>query len=295
MAFRALSVDRRIHARLVLTLVVLALVVVSLIAGGLYLRTVVVRSVRGAERVRVARILVAEIIREQLDEETGMRGYVAARGTILLEPYYSGRATLPASLSKLRGLLAAMRLNDAFPPLADATQANARWLAEVAFPLLAARRANTALEVRGKSFIDRFRTDMAMVDGLLARREARSDERVERAILGIGLFAAGAVAAVVVAAALFTTQQYRLAIRLEQKRIETEEQRRRTAEIGAAYEAEKRIADTLQKAFDAARPPQPWRTEVECEVRSGVGGSPCRRRLVRCGRPSRRAPSHRHR
>ena len=249
MAFRALTVDRRIHARLVLTLVVLALVVVSLIAGGLYLRTIVMRSVGGAERVRVARILVAEIVREQLDEETGMRGYVAARGKILLEPYFNGRATLPASLSKLRGLLTAMRLNEAFPQLADARQTNARWLADVAFPLLTARRPDTALEVRGKSLIDRFRSDMAAVDVLLARREARSDERVERAIVGIGLFAAGAVAAVVVAAVLFTVQQYRLAIRLEQERIETEEQRRRTAEMGAAYEAEKRIADTLQEAF----------------------------------------------
>ena len=126
MASRPLSVDRRIHTRLVLTLLVLALVVISLIAGGLYLRSIVVRSVRGAERVRVARILVAEIVREQLDEETGMRGYVAAHGTILLEPYYSGRATLPASLSKLRSLLTTMRLNEAFPPLADATQANAQ-------------------------------------------------------------------------------------------------------------------------------------------------------------------------
>ena len=66
---------------------------------------------------------------------------------------------------------------------------------------------------------------------------------------GIGLFAAAAVSAVVVAAVLFTVQQYRLAIRLEQERIESEEQRRRTAEMGAAYEAEKRIADTLQEAF----------------------------------------------
>lgn len=249
MAFRPLTVDRRIHARLILTLLVLALVVISLIAGGLYLRSVVVRSVRGAERVRVARILVAEIVREQLDEETGMRGYVAARGTILLEPYYNGRATLPASLGKLRGLLTTMRLNEAFPPLADATQANARWLAEVAFPLLTARRPSTQLEVRGKAFIDRFRRDMATVDGLLARREASSDQRVERAILGIGLFAAAAVAAVVVAAVLFTVQQYRLAIRLERERAESEEQRRRTAEMSAAYEAEKRIADTLQEAF----------------------------------------------
>jgi hypothetical protein len=30
-----------------------------------------------------ARILVADIVREQLDEETGMRGYIAARGRIL--------------------------------------------------------------------------------------------------------------------------------------------------------------------------------------------------------------------
>lgn len=242
-------VDRRIHSRLLLTLAFLTLIVASLVIGGVYLRSIVIHSVRSAERVRAARIVVADIMREQLDEETGMRGYVAAHGRILLEPYYGGRATLPVSMNRLRRLLTAMQLNEAFPLLADATQINQRWLAEVAFPLLTERRARPSLEVHGKTLIDAFRRDMASLDQMLARLESRNDVRVESAILGIGIFAFAAVTAVVLAAAIFTVQQYRLALRLERERVETEAHRRRNAEIAAAYDAEKRIADTLQEGF----------------------------------------------
>jgi serine phosphatase RsbU (regulator of sigma subunit) len=61
---------------------------------------------------------------------------------------------------------------------------------------------------------------------------------------------------VVLAAALFTIQQYRLAARFERARVGAEEERRRAAEIRSAYEAEKRIADTLQGAFTQNLLPQ---------------------------------------
>ena len=45
------------------------------------------------------------MLREQLDEETGIRGYGADRNQAMLQPYYEGRLGLPRSLSRLTRVL----------------------------------------------------------------------------------------------------------------------------------------------------------------------------------------------
>jgi serine phosphatase RsbU (regulator of sigma subunit) len=240
---------RRIRGPLVLTLALMVLFVVGLVVAGLFVRSIVASSFNNAESVRIARILVAGVVRRQLDEETGIRGYEADRNRILLEPYYEGRAGLPRSRSRLARVLERLRMDDALAVLQDAGRTNRRWLEEVALPLLAPKPGPPSLELRGKTLVDHFRADMASIEMLLARREASSDARAQRAVLLVGFFAFGAAAAVIVAALLFTIQQYRLSMRLEQERGKAEAERRRSAEIRAAYEAEKRIAETLQGAF----------------------------------------------
>jgi serine phosphatase RsbU (regulator of sigma subunit) len=235
----------------------MALVVAGLVVAGLFVRSVVASSFRNAESVRVARILVAGVVRQQLDEETGIRGYEADRNRILLQPYYEGRVGLPRSRGRLLRVLERLRMDEALAILQDAGRTNRRWLEEVALPLLAPRPGPASLELRGKALVDRFRTDMASIEMLLARREAASDVRAQRAILLVGFFAFGAAAAVIVAALLFTIQQYRLSMRLEQEREKAEAERRRSSEIRAAFEAEKRIAETLQGAFVQNVLPEP--------------------------------------
>jgi serine phosphatase RsbU (regulator of sigma subunit) len=140
-------------------------------------------------------------------------------------------------------------MEDALAILQDAGRTNQRWLDEVARPLLAPKPGPPSLELHGKTLVDHFRADMASIEALLARREASSDAGAQQAFLLVGLFAFGASAAVILAAALFTIQQYRLSIRLEQEREKAEAERGHLGEVRAAYEAEKRIAETLQGAF----------------------------------------------
>jgi len=221
-----------------------------LVAGGVLVRSILTSSYADAEHVRAARIVTAEAVRAQLDEETGARGYAAVRDPLLLEPYFRGRAALPWLLRQLGSAGKALGLRDSDHLVADARATNARWLRRVAFPLLLTKRRNGhVLELHGKILVDRFRDDLDAIDGALVRRERQGDARAERAIGLANVFAIAAVVAVIVAAALFTIQQYRLAARLEQERVKSEEQRRRAAEIRAAYETEKRIADTLQEAI----------------------------------------------
>ncbi|MGC2406397.1 MAG: SpoIIE family protein phosphatase [Candidatus Cybelea sp.] len=225
----------RVHAPLVFTLVLLLLLIVSLVVGGRLLQTIVTTSFQNAESIRGTRVLAAHVVNEQLDEETGIRGYAAVHQAILLEPYYEGRSSFPSSVTRLRRALQERQQTQALLTLDDAVYVNRRWEEHVAAPSRSTKAGNSYLALHGKWLIDRFRIDMARIDTLLAQEEVRGDARAEAATLWIGIFAAAAVVIVVLATVLFSVQQYALGLRLEGER--------------AALEAEKRIADTLQEAF----------------------------------------------
>jgi serine phosphatase RsbU (regulator of sigma subunit) len=246
---------RRPPAALLATLGFLLLLVILLVAGALLVRSILTESFANAERIRAARIVLSNVLRAQLDEETGVRGYAVAHDPLLLEPYYQGRASLPMLLSRVKSVSQTLQLDEAMPLISDAVETNRRWLRQD-LPLLYSRKRGHVLELRGKVLIDRFRADVHGIDVALARREVLGDVRAQRAIVWANFFALAAVLAVAAAAALYTVQEYRLGMRLERERDNAERQRRRSAEMRAAYEAEKRIADTLQEAFAARSLPE---------------------------------------
>jgi serine phosphatase RsbU (regulator of sigma subunit)/CHASE3 domain sensor protein len=248
----------RIQTPLIATLAFLAFLVVALIAGGVVLRGVVANSFAGADAVRNARMDVTELLNDQLDEETGVRGYAAAPRRVLLQPYEEARARMNGAFDRVVASFAQARMKVSRSALDDARATNARWLREVAAPVIAGRNTSS-LELRGKHLIDHFRYDMRVIQERLARRESMADARAQRAILGIGAFAALAIVVVVIAAWLFSVQRYRLGVRLEEERRQAEEERRRRAALQAAYEVEKQITETLQLAFVQNVLPRPER------------------------------------
>ena len=211
------------------------LVVGLLIVGGLFVRATVSEAFKDAERIRLARTHVAMLLAQQLDEETGVRGYAVVRRPIMLEPYYGARANMPLYLRRVRADLTELDIPKAMPALRNVGRTNYRWVHEVAFPIIRYRRRHGALELRGKAYTDRIRADTNAIDLALAARTVAVNTRAQAALLGVGSFAIAAVVAVVLAAIVFTVQQYRLGVRLERERT--------------AYETEKRIADILQHAF----------------------------------------------
>jgi serine phosphatase RsbU (regulator of sigma subunit)/CHASE3 domain sensor protein len=240
---------RRPDVPLALTLGFLLVVVALLVAGGLYVRTIVGSAFTDAERIRTARVHVGDMLRQQLDEETGVRGYATLRNPIMLEPYYGGRANLPLYFRRVRADLVALKVDEALPLLRDAARMNYRWVHEVAFALIRSPARHRTLVLRGKTLVDRFRRDANAIDAALARRTVLVNARAQAAIVWVGAFSAAAVGAVILAAVIFTVQQYRLNVRLERERVASEQERRKAAEARAAYQAEKRIADVLQQAF----------------------------------------------
>jgi serine phosphatase RsbU (regulator of sigma subunit)/CHASE3 domain sensor protein len=234
---------------LIFALVVLVIVTVMLVTGGLYVRSVLRTAFHDADRVRNARAHVNDMLRQQLDEETGVRGYATLRNPVMLEAYYGGRANLPLYLRRVRDDLVALKVDEALPALRDAERTNYRWVHEIAFPLIVKQHPRATLVLRGKALVDRFRIDAATIYADLTRRTAVANARANRALVLFGTFAVAAVLVVIVAALLFTAQQYRLYARLDDQQVASEQERRRGAEARAAYEAEKRVADILQQAF----------------------------------------------
>ena len=247
----------RINTPLIVSLAFLAVVIGVLVAGSLSVAATVTNSFREAETIGTARLLVEDVLRRQLDEETGVRGYVVAHRVALLQPYYEARTALPATVKRAMGVLESLNLQTAQAALQDAAGTNRRWLRAVALPLLTSRTSRPALQFSGKRLVDRVRADIASIETVLAGREARGRRGAQQAIAWVDLFAIGAIAAFLVAAMLFAYQQYRLGLRLEEERTKAEEQRRRSAEDRAAYLTEKRIADTLRGAFVQNVLPEP--------------------------------------
>lgn len=228
---------------LVVIAIALALVIGVLAAGGLAVRSYVRASFLSEEQARAARALAFMSLRMQIDEETGIRGFSATRDRVFLEPYDRGRAELSTTLPRLRSAMDTMHLANARTAVDDAAVTNARWEHEVATPLLTDPHADrNRVFGHGKELVDRYRTDLQLIQSAIGNEESRIDADTQAAIDHIGLLAVGAVVAVALLGLGFGIQQSRLSGRLAARA-------RETAEMRAAYEAEKRVVDTLQEAF----------------------------------------------
>ncbi|MEO6913086.1 MAG: SpoIIE family protein phosphatase [Candidatus Baltobacteraceae bacterium] len=232
------------------TVIALILIVPLLLAAGLIVRDLVANSFQIAGQIRSARALSFNLLKYQLDEETGIRGYAATHDVLFLQPYHAGASRMTATFVALRQSVRQLALPDALGGALDAELTNSRWLRSVAAPVLNSRMKNAiSIERRGKLLVDRFRTDISTIDASLATRENGTSLSASRAIDRIGVFLAVVILLVIGLAVWFILQQNRLWNRFETQRGKAEEGGRRAVVLAAAYDTEKRIADKLQEAF----------------------------------------------
>jgi serine phosphatase RsbU (regulator of sigma subunit)/CHASE3 domain sensor protein len=233
-------------------LVVLAL----LIGGGLSVRGLITSTFDQTTQLRETLGLSRQTLVAQLDEETGIRGYAASGGDrSFLEPYDRAIVLLPGLLTRLEQHLAAADFGDAHAHAVDAAAANSTWLRTVAAPILAPHTAEAmrATEVAGKTLVDRYRADIDAINADVAARQVQGQTNVRSAIDRINFFIALAAVLVAVIGAFFLEVQRRTGARIERERVRAEREQREAQTLRAAYDAEKRIADSLQEAI-AQRP-----------------------------------------
>lgn len=161
-----------------------------------------------------------------VDQETGERGYVITGDDKFLDPYTSGRTQTDADLTLIR------RLAGGVPAISTAiagvdTQWKS-WLAEIAEPEIAARKAGDIPQsqqlvdrAQGKTVFDDLRTKVALLQDDIATRETlqRQDEsaaisRLERTLIGTSI---AAVAFTLLALVLTSAWVLRPLIALQQQ------------------------------------------------------------------------------
>jgi hypothetical protein len=134
--------------------------------------------------VEVERTLVkaehqlSDVLRAQLDEEAGLRGFLATKQRNFLDPFLSQADVFDKQVDQLQFAVGALDINksDLAPLLIEMKLLHASWEEGVARPLLDAPQAphSVELETLGKVLIDRLRFDITHVDQLLNARLLRA-------------------------------------------------------------------------------------------------------------------------
>ncbi|MBV8374545.1 MAG: SpoIIE family protein phosphatase [Candidatus Eremiobacteraeota bacterium] len=182
-----------------------------------------------------ARTNRARILRLQLDEETGVRGYAAAGARVLLQPFVSARREFPGTVATLDRELRALFLDTR--PLENEVALNRMWLTRVADPILRRSPVGRHLDVEllGKSFIDQFRAEDAAMTAAMQEKEfafGRDTGALIDRVLILALTLGVALAFVLGGLAIY---QVRLASESEGARL--------------SYERERRTTEALQEAL----------------------------------------------
>lgn len=197
-------------------------------------------TVEQATLLRPARVLVSQALAYQYEQATDVRDYVDLRQRSFLSRYAAAGNELDRALDNLDATLAAAQVADAVAPARDARQKLRQWRFEVAAPLLARPQstATRALELRGAALVDGFRDDIMRVSDVISRRFDSIRDNQITLLRRFSLVAGGIVLLLVVASIGAYLRERRLA-----------EQRRRLDALQIAYNSERRIATTLQRAF----------------------------------------------
>jgi serine phosphatase RsbU (regulator of sigma subunit) len=170
------------------------------------------------------------LFRNQLDEETGLRGYLASGQKQFLEPYELAMPKVRQDIEQLQTDLQAAHLTEGYPVVMDIRRSHDLWTSQIAAPLLAHPTApgETTLLLKGKAIDDHIRDDFSRLTDLLDRQSRQAQDAVRTLLLRAALLTAGLIllfgAAAIVADILRSRTQ-------------------------ATLERERMVGDTLQRAF----------------------------------------------
>jgi serine phosphatase RsbU (regulator of sigma subunit) len=241
------------------------LILLILVVAGLVNARIAADSTRTYRALRQATISQNAVERLQLDEESGLRGYVATGDKILLAPYRSAHAHMASSLNALSNEVATFH-----EPLLEAraerlAALNMLWEQTVAAPSLTARHpTRTAkLQIRANAIIDAFRRESEL---LRSELDARSDSLLDQLFAKLRVISWISLALVMLVT-LSVIGWLRYQNRLRERYETTERQ----------IESLQRIADAFHRAqLPQALPSSPYvsfdATYIPAEEVAVVGG-----------------------
>jgi serine phosphatase RsbU (regulator of sigma subunit) len=133
---------------------------------------------------------IDDIVRIQLDQETGLRGYLASGETLFLQPYSQGNDNYDQAIADFDATSQSLGIPGIGASTKEMKALHETWEREVALPLLKHPHDKTALtrETLGKVLVDQLRGDTTRIHALLEQRLALVQDalrrRINEALLG---------------------------------------------------------------------------------------------------------------
>jgi CHASE3 domain sensor protein len=228
---------------LAITAFLLALTMPILFIGGFSVRNLISGSFQAESTTSAARSMVVSLLLlDQLNEETGIRGYAATHQKPFLEPYRTATVRMKADFDLLAERLRNLDLIPALDILADASATNDSWQRNVAVPILATRTYDPLIqrEREGMALVNHFRQDIDRIDEMIWKRQVYLDEKTQGSIDRISVFIF--VSVFLIAALAVSVGSIQFLRRIDEERHAAEESR-------MLYETEKKVGDMLQDAL----------------------------------------------
>ena len=144
----------------------------------------VIRQQAEQRNIQSAKDALDEVLKLQLDEETGVRGFAATGQALFLQPYDAALSEFSEQLDRLQRALGAAGLASQSSQVRALGTINGQWLATVARPLT--RRLIPGNDVRtqraGKNMVDAFRAKESAIADAISFESLAVDTRAHREI-----------------------------------------------------------------------------------------------------------------
>ncbi len=219
---------------------------------------------------RVERALVAaqqqldDVVLIQLDQEAGLRGYVASGATFFLEDDPAEHRRFNAALADFQATTTGLGIAQMESSIAELRTLHEQWERNVAAPLRADPRGRNALmrQTLGKVITDQLRGDTTRVHELLEQRLERVQSELRRRIDEALIGGLGSVLLFGLIASIFLTARARMmaVLRRERSLVDTLQTAFQTdldilpgTRIGTAYTSADRDAAVGGDLFDVRR------------------------------------------
>ena len=165
-------------------------------------------------RLSAAREGVDAIFREQLSEETGLRGFISTRDRYFLDPDGPPNPQFDQRIADLAKVVQAAGVSEAAPLILNIRTIHDTWENKVALPLLRnpGRADSLPIQTYGKLLTDELRADSQQLRDALATASLRVEQQLRRTInltvaISTGIVTVFALAAVILGLARATAEQ----------------------------------------------------------------------------------------
>jgi serine phosphatase RsbU (regulator of sigma subunit) len=199
-------------------LLIAAFLAVAIVGPALGIRELEAES-SAQVRLSGSREALDAILREQLSEETGLRGYVSTQDRYFLDPDGPPNPQFDQQIADLAKTIEATGVIEAVPLVADIRATHDRWERQVAIPLLKNPLRKDALPIQtfGKLLTDEMRASSEELRSALSRASERVEQQLSRTIKLTVAISAGIVTVFALAAMVLGLARASAVERLERE------------------------------------------------------------------------------